>query len=162
MRYVLLEYRHRLQELAAHPGFRRLQDLVRDYRQLTDEFASRLGLALRTRLERARRRFTVAQTKIVSFDLRGRIATFRMRLEQRVGDLRVRAERMLVVKRQRLERLMVQLDERSPLRVLERGYAIVYDAAGNVVRAAAQVTTGDEIRVQVARGRIRAEVKEEE
>ena len=162
MRYVLLEYRHRLQELAAHPGFRRLQDLVRDYRQLTDEFASRLGLALRTRLERARRRFTVAQTKIVAFDLRGRIATFRLRLEQRVGDLRVRAERMLVVKRQRLERLMVQLDERSPLRVLERGYAIVYDAAGNVVRAAAQVAAGDEIRVQVARGRIRAEVKDRE
>ena len=162
MRYVLLEYRHRLQELAAHPGFRRLQDLVRDYRQLTDEFASRLGLALRTRLERARRRFTVAQTKIVSFDLRGRIATFRMRLEQRVGDLRVRAERFLVVKRQRLERLMLQLDERSPLRVLERGYAIVYDAADNVVRAAAQVSAGEEIRVQVARGRIRAEVKDRE
>ena len=159
MRYVLLEYRHRLQELATHPGFRRLQDLVRDYRQLTDEFTNRLALALQTRLERARRRFTVAQTRIISFDLRGRIAAFRMRLEQRAGDLRVRAERLLVVKRQRLERLMLQLDERSPLRVLERGYAIVYDAAGNVVRAAAQVAAGDEIHVQVARGRISAEVK---
>jgi len=158
VRYLLLEYRHRLQELGAHPGFQRLRDFVRDYRQLTDELTNRLGLALQTRLERARRRFTVAQTRIVSFDLRGRIAAFRMRLEQRAGDLRVRAERMLVAKRQRLERLTVQLDERSPLRVLERGYAIVYDVAGNVVRAAAQVATGDEIRVQVARGRLRAEV----
>jgi len=160
VRYLLLEYRHRLQELGAHPGFLRLRDLVRDYRQLTDELTNRLGLALQSQLERARRRFTVAQTRIVSFDLRGRIAAFRMRLEQRAGDLWVRAERMLVAKRQRLERLMVQLNERSPLRVLERGYAIVYDAAGNVVRAAAQVATGDEIRVQVARGRIRAEVKD--
>jgi len=162
VRYLLLEYRHRLQELGAHPGFQRLRDLVRDYRQLTDELTNRLGLALQSRLERARRRFTVAQTRIISFDLRARLAAFRMRLEQRVGDLRVRAERLLVAKRQRLERLMVQLDERSPLRVLERGYAIVYDATGNVVRAVVQVAEGDEIRVQVARGRLRAQVTRRE
>ncbi len=162
VRYLLLEYRHRLQELGAHPGFERLRDLLRDSRQLADELTQRLGLALQGRLERTRRRFVVAQARIVSFDLRGRLAAFRLRLDQRAGDLRVRAERMLVAKRQRLERLMVQLDERSPLRVLERGYAIVYDPAGNVVRAASQVAAGDEIRVQLARGRIRARVARRE
>ena len=85
-----------------------------------------------------------------------------MRLEQRSGDLRVRVERFLVLKRQRMERLRLQLDERSPLRVLERGYAIVYDAAGNVVRAAEQVAIGDEVAVQLARGRFAAEVKKKE
>ncbi len=162
MRYLLLEWRHRLQELATHPGFRRLEDLLRLNRQQTDELVARLGLALQGRLERLRRRFTVAQTRIVAFDLRARIAALRLRLEQRAGDLQVRAERFLLVKRQRLERLMLQLDERSPLRVLERGYAIVYDAAGNVVRAAGQVAIGDEIAIQLARGRLGAEVKRKE
>ncbi|MFY9585538.1 MAG: exodeoxyribonuclease VII large subunit [Candidatus Acidiferrales bacterium] len=162
MRYLLLEWRHRLQELAAHPGFRRLEDLLRVYRQQADEFIGRLALALQGRLERARRRFTVAETRIAAFDLRGRITALRLRLEQRSGDLRVRVERFLVLKRQRMERLRLQLDERSPLRVLERGYAIVYDAAGNVVRAAEQVAIGDEVAVQLARGRLAAEVKKKE
>ncbi len=162
IRYLLLEQRHRLQELAAHPGFRRLEELLRLYRQQSDEFIARLGQALQSRLELARRRFTVAQTRIAAFDLRARIAALRLRLEQRSGELRARAERFLVAKRQRLERLMVQLDERSPLRVLERGYAIVYDAAGNVVRAVEQVAIGDEVAVQLARGRLAAEVKRKE
>ena len=162
MRYLLLEWRHRLQELAAHPGFRRLEDMLRVYRQQADEFIGRLALALQGRLERARRRFTVAETRIAAFDLRARIAALRLRLEQRSGDLRVRVERFLVLKRQRMERLRLQLDERSPLRVLERGYAIVYDATGNVVRAAEQVAIGDEVAVQLARGRLAAEVKKKE
>ena len=57
---------------------------------------------------------------------------------------------------------MLQLDERSPLRVLERGYAIVYDAAGNIVRGVEQVAIGDELAVQLARGRLAAEVKRKE
>jgi len=161
-RYLLLEWRHRLQELAAHRGFRRLEELLRQYRQQSDELIGRLGLALQGRLEVARHRFTVAQTRIAAFDLRARIATLRLRVQQRSGDLRVRVERFLVAKRQQLERLRVQLDERSPLRVLERGYAICYDAVGNVVRAAEQVALGEEIAVQLARGRLAAEVKKKE
>jgi exodeoxyribonuclease VII large subunit len=67
-----------------------------------------------------------------------------------------------VEKRRRLEALMLQLDERSPLRVLERGYAIVYDAAGNVVRDTDQVGLGDAIAVQLSRGKLKAEVKDKE
>jgi exodeoxyribonuclease VII large subunit len=69
---------------------------------------------------------------------------------------------LLVAKRQRLERLSLQLDERGPLRVLERGYAVCYDAAGNVVHTADAVALGDRVRVQLARGRLAAEVKEKE
>ncbi|HEX2711100.1 MAG TPA: exodeoxyribonuclease VII large subunit, partial [Candidatus Acidoferrales bacterium] len=162
IRYLLLDRRHRLQELAAHPGFRRLEGLLRVYRQQADEFIGRLAQSLQGRLELARRRFTVAATRIASFDLRVRIAALRLRLDQRSGGLAARAERLLVAKRQRLERLMLQLNERSPLRVLERGYAIVYDAAGNVLRATGQVAIGDEVAVQLARGRFAAEVKRKE
>jgi exodeoxyribonuclease VII large subunit len=58
--------------------------------------------------------------------------------------------------------LRVQLDERSPLRVLQRGYAICTDAAGNVVNAADQVSIGAEVNVQLARGRLGAEVRTRE
>ena len=162
MRYILLEWRQRVRELAAHRGFRRLEEFLRQYRQQSDELVGRLSVALRGRLDLVRRRLTTIETRLAAVDFRARIGALRLRLAQRAAELRARMERTLVAKRQRLERLRVQLDERSPLRVLERGYAIVYDAAGNVLRAAEQVAIGDEIAVQLARGRLAAEVKKKE
>jgi len=74
----------------------------------------------------------------------------------------MRMDRFLVAKRQRFERLVLQLEERSPLRVLDRGYAIIYDAAGNVVRSAEQVAAGNEISVRLSRGKLIADVKRTE
>ncbi len=162
MRYILLEWRQRVRELAAHRGFRRLEEFLRQYRQQSDELVGRLSVALGGRLDLVRRRLTTIETRFAAIDFRARIGALRLRLAQRVGDLHARMERALVAKRHRLERLRVQLDERSPLRVLERGYAIVYDAAGNILRAAEQVAIGDEIAVQFARGRLAAEVKKKE
>jgi exodeoxyribonuclease VII large subunit len=159
MRYVLLEFRHHLKELATHMGFRRLEDLLRRHRQQTDELTSRLGIALQARIERLRHRYTIVGTRIASFDLRARIKTLGLRLAQRSAELGTRMERLLVGKIQLLERLRLQLDERSPLRVLDRGYAICTDAAGNVLRGADQVAIGAEVNVQLARGRIGAEVR---
>jgi len=159
MRYILLEWRHRVKDLATHMGFRRLEDLLRRHRQQTDELTSRLGVALQGRIERLRRRYTIAGTRIVSFDFRARIRTISLRLSQRSVELGVRMERLLVGKIQQLERLRLQLEERSPLRVLQRGYAICTDAEGNVVSAADQVAVGAEVQVQLARGHLGAEVR---
>jgi exodeoxyribonuclease VII large subunit len=159
MRYTLLEYRHHLKELTTHIGFRRIEDLLRRYRQQADELTQRLGLALEDHIEQLRHRLTIAATRIASFDLRARIRTFDLRLMQRSADLAVRMERFFTGKIQLLERLRVQLDERSPLRILQRGYAIVTDTAGNVVSGADQVSVGDEVNVQLARGRLGAEVR---
>ena len=74
----------------------------------------------------------------------------------------MRIGRALAAKGQLLDKFVVQLEERSPLRLLERGYAICYGSAGNVVQAADQVAVGEEIRVQLARGRLGAEVRKRE
>src|SRR5229473_1915050 len=162
IRYRLLELSRRVHELSARRGFRRPLDLLRQQRQRADEMTSRLALGLRARLEQSRKRFTAAHLRIMSFDFRSKIAGFRLRLEKRSADLSLRAERLLRAKRERLARLALQLEERSPLRVLERGYAIATDAAGNVLRDAAQVALGDTVAVQLHRGRLITEVKKKE
>jgi exodeoxyribonuclease VII large subunit len=50
------------------------------------------------------------------------------------------------------------LEVLSPLAILERGYALVFDGAGQLVKDAGQVKVGEEIRARVARGEIRATV----
>jgi len=162
VRYRLLELSRRVHELSARRGFRRPLDLLRQQRQRADEMTSRLALGLRARLEQSRKRFTAAHLRIASFDFRVKISAFRLRLERRSADLGVRAERLLRKKRDRLEKLALQLQERSPLRVLERGYAIATDAAGNLLRSAENVALGDTVAIQLHRGKLSTEVKRKE
>jgi exodeoxyribonuclease VII large subunit len=162
LRYRLLEMSRRVHELSARRGFRRPLDLLRQQRQRADEMTARLAHGLRARLDHSRRRYSTAHVKIASFDFRVRIAAFRLRLEKRSDVLGVRAERLLRAKRERLERLVLQLQERSPLRVLERGYAIATDAAGNVLHSADQVALGDSVAIQLHRGRLTTEVKKKD
>ena len=56
----------------------------------------------------------------------------------------------------------MQLEERSPLKVLERGYAIATDAAGNVLRSAEAVPIGESVTVQLHRGRLGTRVEKKE
>jgi exodeoxyribonuclease VII large subunit len=162
MRYRILVLSRRIHELAARPGFHRPLDLLRQRRQRADELTSRLAHGLRARLEQSTKRFTAAHLRIVSFDFRMKIAALRLRLEKRSADLGVRAERLLRAKRERLARLALQLEERSPLKVLERGYAIATDASGTVLRDAAQVAIGDSVAIQLHRGRLTTEVRKKE
>lgn len=162
VRYRLSVLSRRVHELSARRGFRRPLDLLRQQRQRADEMTSRLTLGLRARLQQARKRYTAAHLRIASFDFRAKIGRLHIRLERVAAELGVRADRMLRGKRERLDRLRLQLEERSPLRVLERGYAIATDAAGNVLRSTDQVAQGDAVTVQLHRGRLITEVKKKE
>ncbi len=159
IRYRILVRSRRVHELAGRRGFRRPLDLLRQQRQRADELTARVALGLKARLEQSRKRFTAAHLRIASFDFRVKLAALRLRLESRSAELGVRAERWLQKKRERLDRLGLQLQERGPLKVLERGYAIATDAAGNVLRDSNQVEIGDSISIQLHRGRLSSEVK---
>jgi exodeoxyribonuclease VII large subunit len=162
MRYRILVLSRRVHELAGRRGFRRPLDLLRQQRQRADEMTARLARGLQASLEQSRKRFNAAHLRIASFDFRMKIAALRLRLEKRATELAARAERLLRTKRERMDRLRLQLEERSPLRVLERGYAIATDAAGHVLRDAAQVALGDTVAVQLHRGRLTTELKRKE
>jgi len=54
------------------------------------------------------------------------------------------------------------LNALSPTNILERGYALVFDSAGNLVKNADQVHAGEEISARLARGSVKARVNEVE
>jgi exodeoxyribonuclease VII large subunit len=115
------------------------------------------ALARAVRLKHAR--FADTRVKLARFDLRSRVALLRRVLEQRSEALRVRMDRLLVAKRSRADSIELQLKERSPLQLLARGYAIVYDASGKVLRSPDQVSIGDDIAVRLAKGEVDATVR---
>jgi exodeoxyribonuclease VII large subunit len=115
--------------------------------------------ALERVVTRKQRRFTVARVRFAALDLRARVGKLRRALDENGRDLRARIDRMLVVKRRRFAAAALQLNERSPFQLLERGYAIAYDASGKVLRSPHQVALGDDISVRLARGQIDATVR---
>src|SRR5579863_5752358 len=159
MRYLLSERRHRVRDLQTHRGFRQIEILMRRRHQQLDELSSSLGVVLRLRLAAARQRMTKSDAQILSFDLRARAVVLRRRIEQRSEGLRAAVDRALISKRHRYEKLKLQLEERSPLQLLQRGYAIAYDASGKVLRSVDQVALGEDITVRLAKGLLDANVR---
>ena len=137
-------------------------DLRRRAEILRARIAGQRG-ALQAELERLltrrRRQWNAAQVRFAALDLRARVGRLRHTFDKGVSELRARIDRTLIARRRRFQNAAVQLDERSPLRILERGYAIAYDSSGVVLRSADQVSPGDDISVRVARGQIDATVR---
>ena len=59
-----------------------------------------------------------------------------------------------------IHHLRSQARSLSPLRTLERGYAVVQTDEGQAVRNAGEVTAGDTVHVRVAHGRFDAAITE--
>jgi len=68
------------------------------------------------------------------------------------------ASQLIERQSQRLGGLARELNAISPLATLGRGYALVYDSKGNLIRDPSQVKTGDSIKARVADGHIHAQV----
>ncbi len=83
---------------------------------------------------------------------RDRLLQYRQRLQQTLPRQLEQARRHLLQQQQILAVL-------NPHHILERGYSIVRDAAGNVLRAAAQAHAGQRVSITLAQGQLDAEVK---
>jgi exodeoxyribonuclease VII large subunit len=80
-------------------------------------------------------------------------------IDVRVAAIASATRRLLLQRRSRLEQLSGQIEALSPLGILERGYALVFDASGHLLKDVTQVSPGDEISARLARGNLTATVK---
>jgi len=159
IRYRLLMGRQALTELAQHGTFARMMDGINQRQQRLDDLRYRLERAQRQLLEQQRRRFEAAGAVVRHYDVRRMLVGIRKELDARVAAM-VAAVRTLLLRRTgRLEQLTGQLEALSPLAILDRGYALVFDASGKLLKDAAQVSPGDEIAARLARGTLSATVK---
>ena len=155
----LLEARHALMERAQHGAFARMMDLIRQRQQKVDDLTYRLERGERQGLELMRRRWEKLAAAVRHYDLRRVLAGIRAELGAGTAALAAAMRNQLLQNKVRIERIGRALETLSPLAILERGYALVFDGAGQLVKDSGQVKSGDEIRARVARGEIRAVVK---
>jgi exodeoxyribonuclease VII large subunit len=158
MRYQLLLSRNALSALAQQGTFARMRDLITRRSQRVDELVFRLAEALRRHLRAYHRRLDQASARVRAHDLRAKLSGMRRDVQARTDALAAITRNLLLQRRGRLERLAGQLEALSPVAILDRGYALVFDRDGNLVTDAGQLSAGDAVRTRVARGEFTAEV----
>ncbi|MFO7551018.1 MAG: exodeoxyribonuclease VII large subunit [Haliea sp.] len=143
-----------LRERLRHPGH-----LLREQAQRLDDQEQRLQRAQRTLLRDQRGQLLLLESR-----LQARSPATRVRnLQEQVARLEQRQQRGMRSKLQEagtsLAHMAQLLDSVSPLATLNRGYSILTNTDGQVVRDAEQVASGDLLDARLARGRLRLEVK---
>jgi exodeoxyribonuclease VII large subunit len=159
VRYRLLIARQALTEAAQHGAFARMMDGINQRQQKLDDLGYRLDKAEHRLIEQHRRRWERASAAVRHYDARRVLAGIRRDLTSHTVTLAASMRTALLRHRSRLEQLEHQLKALSPVAILERGYALVFDSAGKLVKDSARVEIGDDISARLARGTITARVE---
>jgi len=159
-RYRLMQATNALARVRVETILIRERDHLRRKQQRVDDLTLRMEGQWRTRQRRLADRLQNLSGRLLHQDVAGRtrlgrerLASAETRLARAVRDhLRVRREREASSER--------QLGSLSPLAVLSRGYALVYDDRGVLIKDTEHVTEGQSIVTRLARGRMRSCVSE--
>jgi exodeoxyribonuclease VII large subunit len=158
-RYKLALLHRRVEQQGAERSEMVLQRALSRRVQRLDEVETRLRETLRRRLTATKLRRVSLEDRLRYFDVRPRLERDRNRLAA-VHDRAVRAiERALAANTRRVENGVARLEQLSPLRVLDRGYAIVEKKSGGIVKDPAAIASGTELRIRLSGGMLDAESK---
>ncbi|HXX26868.1 MAG TPA: exodeoxyribonuclease VII large subunit, partial [Terriglobales bacterium] len=105
-----------------------------------------------------RRRFETLSAAVRHYDVRRVLASSRKDLGAQTTALLSVLRTQLRERRRRIERMETALEALSPLAILARGYALVFDESGSLLKDAAKVNPGDKISARLAHGTLNATV----
>jgi exodeoxyribonuclease VII large subunit len=159
LRLRLARVRSRVEAAAAHRVFAAERGRLRVQAQRVDELSRRAEAGLVRGIERGREHARRLRERLEAFRFDRQLAARRERLGRHSDRLLALFRADAEKRRAALSRLAASLDGLSPLAVLGRGYALVWDeAGGRLVRDAAEVDEGQGLRIRLHRGALRATV----
>jgi len=131
--------------------------LARDHERLL-HLQRRLTSVLREQNQRRHTRLDRLHARLLALHPRTRLPLLSRRLAEQ--DLRLRRAIAHTLQRQQtaLRHAGHALHSVSPLATLERGYAILFDDAGHVVRSAEDVAIDDTLKARLAKGELNLKV----
>jgi exodeoxyribonuclease VII large subunit len=157
-RYALMQARERYLRLSAPAAFARLRDNLNQRQQRIDELTIRMESAWRKRSQAGAQQLQSLVSHLQRHDVSHRLTLARHRLEVLDAQLMRMRSTFTLQPRSRLHALEKQLQSLSPLGVLNRGYALVYDDSGALVREAAALRPKQKLVTRVAKGSIESSV----
>jgi exodeoxyribonuclease VII large subunit len=151
-RFQLLQARQRLTRLPVSRAESRISTLLYRFAQRLDDFTLRLESTFAAQLHLRQAYLADLTVAVLRHDPRQSIAQTRERLASCRTHLDRSLERLLHASAATLSSLNARIHSLSPLAVLDRGYALVLDAAGGLVRSTEQVAKGDQVITRLSDG----------
>ena len=136
---------------------------VPDQMELRQQLAMKQSLLtahMAKRLKQEKHRLSAISRSRVLRDPVNYLNDRRLRLDYLQNKLLNAGERIIAAQRQRFIFLTAKLDAMSPFKVLTRGYSLVKDHKGHLVRSSLRLTPGDELTISFREGSATATVKE--
>lgn len=146
-----------LKQRLKHPGTQ-----LREQAQRLDDLEQRLLSAQRSFLLRQHNRLALLQSRLMAGSPLPVLRQLRRDIGKQRQHLEFTMHQCLLHRGNQLSHLAQMLDSLSPLGVLARGFAIVTDSNGAVLRDARQVSVGDEVEARLASGRLGLTVRRAE
>jgi exodeoxyribonuclease VII large subunit len=134
--------------------------LARDHERL-QHLQRRLSAVLREQSQLRHARLERLQARLLAQHPRARLPLLARRLAEQNQRLRRAMTHLLERRQADLRHAGHALHTVSPLATLERGYAIVFDASGQVLRSAQNVAVGTRLRARLADGELPLRVSED-
>lgn len=157
-RYALMQARERFSRVSIEAALGRIRDGLGRRQQRVDELGFRMESAWRALSHDRAQRLQTLTAAVSRNDAAQRIRLFRERLE----NFSSRLLRVQTVanqnRRAALQSLERQLAALSPLAVLNRGYALVYNESGALLKDAAAIAPGQLLTTRLAAGRVESRV----
>ncbi len=158
IRFRVASAMHQLQKQGIERATSLLHRFIGRQLQNVDDKEHRLRDCARNAMDRRERKRRELQERVRHFDIRPKLERGRGRLEAARERAVTIMNRKLARRDQSLDNCAASLRQLSPLRILDRGYAIVTDANARIVRDEATVPPGADIRVRLAQGGLQARV----
>jgi exodeoxyribonuclease VII large subunit len=138
----------------------RLRDGFGRRQQRVDEMRFRLEAAWSASLRQRQDRWNAATAGLLRQDATRRLGAIRERLTALESRLLRAQQATLTRAGARFGNAAARLNSLSPLAVLNRGYALVFDDAGYLIKDAARALPGQEVSTRLARGSFRSRIFE--
>lgn len=157
-RYGVMQARERLSRVSIETALARIQDGLGGRQQRVDELGFRMEAAWRALSHDRAQRLQSLATAVSRNDAAQRIRLFRERLENFSSRL-LRAHTFTTQRRRAtLQSMERQLAALSPLAVLNRGYALVYNESGALLKRSADARPGELLSTRLASGEIESRI----
>ena len=158
LRYRLAMLDRRLRQQGVERALSLLHRRIGRGLQRIDEQEYRMRERLRGTLDGHERTRRAHEIRLRRFDMRPRLAADRRRLETALAAATLSMKAETARRRSAFEQVTAKLSQLSPLRILERGYAIVSNETG-IVKDAGAAPPLSRIHVRLAKGELDAQVQ---
>jgi exodeoxyribonuclease VII large subunit len=130
-----------------------------EFRRKVNHVTDHMALLLRRNLERSRKHLELLSARRVLADGEWIFRDRRLLLDSAAERMERRMERLLTERKSGLAEFVGKLEALSPLAILSRGYGVISDETGALVRSVGDVEVGDGIVLRLADGALETTVK---